>query len=416
MVIERILQGLPFLSPLSAEQVEELAGVGRTVSLPAGHVVCHEGERSDSMYVILTGTVSVYRHDANGKRVDMRQFHEGDYFGELALLDSKPRTATVSCETDCTLFVLDQATFRGVVTANPTLVFGVLAAVADRAREQLEHGYQAELAKLTLESRAEIDRARSVALMVAGVAHELNTPLGITNTAVDMLANRLARPDVVALFNSGEETRQLLEQIQEATTLARRNIARADQLIRDFKKLSVNQMADRPQREDLAQIVASTVELFSINARRSGLTVEIDNRLPPSGCVWFGYPGHLTQVLLNLLGNIERYACEPGAGGRAVIALSAAGVPPSPTFVVTVRDDGPGIAPADLDLVFEPFFTTGRSKGGTGLGLSIVRNIVTSVLNGKITLASTPGKGTTVQLTLPQEVPDVQHQLAHSDR
>jgi signal transduction histidine kinase len=121
-------------------------------------------------------------------------------------------------------------------------------------------------------------------------------------------------------------------------------------------------------------------------------------------------------VLLNLLGNIERYACEPGAGGRAVITLSAAGAPPSPTFVVTVRDDGPGIAANDLDLVFEPFFTTGRSKGGTGLGLSIVRNIVTTVLNGKITLASTPGKGTTVQLTLPQEVPDVQHQLAHSDR
>src|SRR5262245_29011310 len=105
MLVERVLRDLPFLRPFSAEQVEEFARLGPIVSRPAGHVICHEGERSDSMYVLLAGTVSVYRQDTSGNRVDIRQFHEGDYFGELALLDSGPRTATVVCETECTLFV-----------------------------------------------------------------------------------------------------------------------------------------------------------------------------------------------------------------------------------------------------------------------------------------------------------------------
>jgi signal transduction histidine kinase len=415
-VIEDVLHDLPFLRPFSAEQVQEFARLGHVVALPAGHIVCHEGELSDSMYVLLTGTVSLYRHDTAGNRVDIRQFHEGDYFGELALLDSRPRTATIACVTDCQLFVLEQATFRGVVSARPGLVFDVLGAVADRAREQVEERYQAELANLQLESEAELDRSRALTQMVAGVAHELNTPLGITNTAVDMIANRLRRPDVLALFEVREDTRRLLGDIEEATTLAQRNIARAHQLIQEFKKIAVNQMIETPQHEDLRELVASTVDLFTINARQAHLSIEIDDRLPTPPTEWFGFPGHLTQVLLNLLTNIERYACDPESGCRAVITLATDMTQSVPSFTITVRDDGAGIAPEHVDMVFEPFFTTGRNRGGTGLGLSIVRNIVTTVLKGKITLTSAPGQGTTVNITFPQEVPHVQHELAHSDR
>ena len=415
MASEQALRDVPFLRRFSAEQVQQFARLGRITSLAAGDIVCHEGERSDSMFVLLAGTVSVSRHDGTGGRVEIRQFHEGEFFGEVALLDSRPRTATVACVTDCKLFVLEQARFRGVVNADPALVFGVLGAVADRAREQIEERYQAELATLAIEARAELDRSRSLAQMVVGVAHELNTPLGITNTAVDMLVNRLSRPEVTDLFEGRDDTRRLLEGIREAATLAQRNIARAHQLIQDFKKISVSQALDAPQREDLARLVASTVELFEISARQARLSVELDDRLPASSTEWLGAPGHLTQVLLNLLTNIERHACEPGADCRAVITLSAADGPP-PTFTITVRDDGRGIAPEHLDVVFEPFFTTGRGRGDTGLGLSIVHNIVTTVLRGRIAVSSTPGRGTTFEITFPQEVPSVQHQLARSDR
>jgi signal transduction histidine kinase len=290
-----------------------------------------------------------------------------------------------------------------------------LGAVADRVREQVEDHYRAELENLRLESQAEIERHRSLAQMVAGVAHELNTPLGITNTAIDMIASRLARAEIVAGFETSGRTKDL-ETICEATSLAQRNIARAHQLIQDFKKVSVDQFVDSPQWEDLAQLVAASVDLFQINARRANLTIEVDDRLPATSRSWFGYPGHLTQVVLNLLTNIETYAYEPGTGGRVEIVLSAADVPPVPTFTMTVRDYGRGIAAEHRERVFEPFFTTGRGEGGTGLGLSIVRNIVGGALKGEITLGATPGPGAMFRITFPQEVTSVQHQLAHLDR
>jgi signal transduction histidine kinase len=85
------------------------------------------------------------------------------------------------------------------------------------------------------------------------------------------------------------------------------------------------------------------------------------------------------------------------------IVLDAAVEQPTPAFVITVRDHGSGIGPENLEKVFDPFFTTGRSKGGTGLGLSIVRNIVTGALKGTITVDSTPGEGTTFHVRFPQE-------------
>ena len=300
--------------------------------------------------------------------------------------------------------MIEQADFREVLTAHPDVVFGVLVALADRARQQIEERYQVELANLTLEAEAEVERHRTLTQMVAGVAHELNTPLGITNTAVDMLANRLSRPDVVALFESGEVTQRLLADVREATTLAQRNIARAHHLVQNFKKVAVDQLVEAPQREDLAELVTASVELFRINARRAGVTIEIDDQLPATNREWFGCAGHVTQILLNLLTNVESYAYESGVGGPVEILLSASDDQPSPSFVIRVRDHGSGIEPENLDRVFDPFFTTGRSKGGTGLGLSIVRNIVTGALQGTITVDSTPGEGATFHITFPQEV------------
>jgi signal transduction histidine kinase len=404
VLVDRALSQLPFFRQLPLEHVEELARLGRVVEMPAGHVVCEEGESSDSMYVVLAGQVLAYRHGDAGGPVEIRRFEEGDFFGEVALLDSRPRTATVECVTECRFLVIEQAAFRQVLTSHPAVVFGVLTALGDRAREQIEERYQVELTNLTLEAEAELERHRSLAQMVAGVAHELNTPLGITSTAVDMLATRLGRPDVAALFESSETTQRLFEHIREATTLAQRNIARAHELVQNFKKISVDQLVEVPQAEDLAELVGSIVALFTISARQAGLTIDVDDQLPATEKDWFGCAGHLTQILLNLLTNIESYAYEPGVGGPVEIVLSAVRDQATPCFVISVRDHGSGIDRDNLEKIFDPFFTTGRSKGGTGLGLSIVRNIVTGGLKGSITVDSTPGEGTTFHIRFPQEV------------
>src|SRR5204863_1456957 len=93
---------------------------------------------------------------------------------------------------------------------------------------------------------------------------------------------------------------------------------------------------------------------------------------------WLGYAGHLTQILLNLFGNVARYAYEPGKGGSIDVTISSSVVDDKARFTLVVRDHGAGIPKENLPLIWEAFFTTGRGRGGTGLGLSIVRNMVTS--------------------------------------
>lgn len=238
---------------------------------------------------------------------------------------------------------------------------------------------------------AETARHRSVAQMVAGVAHEINTPLGIIHTAADLITQGLASPTVDPAT---------LEDLRDAGRLIARNVERAHKLVQDFKKVSVNQITDVKERVDLAEVVAETVHLFRVTCRQSPMEVAIVDSLPPGGGEWLGYPGSMSQVLLNLLDNARRYAYADG--GRVEVALAADGE----DFRVQVRDFGAGIPPGDLPRLFDPFFTTGRGKGGSGLGMAIVYNLVTAHLKGAVSVESTVGEGTVVTVRVPRVVAD----------
>jgi signal transduction histidine kinase len=201
--------------------------------------------------------------------------------------------------------------------------------------------------------------------------------------------------------------RAAIEDVREAIDLIEGNIRRAHKLVQDFKQLSVGQIRDTREMLDLVAVVEEVVGLFKINARQAKLTIEVRNDLPDAAArAWLGYRAYLSQVLLNLLSNIERYAYPDGQGGRVEIAVAADSRRTDEWFVVTVSDFGRGIAADDLPRIFEPFFTTGRSKGGTGLGMAIVQNIVTTALKGQIELASAPGSGTKVTLRFPRTIAD----------
>ncbi len=240
-------------------------------------------------------------------------------------------------------------------------------------------------------AEAEVARHRSVAQMVAGVAHELNTPLGIINTAADLMMQRLSHGEIVA------------EDLLEAGNLIARNVSRAHKLVQDFKKVSVNQITDVRENVRLPDVVEETAGLFKVTARQSRMEVSIINNLPAGRGDWTGYAGSLSQVLLNLLSNAQRYAYAEGVGGKVEITLTAEG---DGAYCIAVRDFGNGIAPENLPRIFDPFFTTGRGKGGSGLGMSIVYNIVTVHLHGTISVDSKAGEGTTVTIRVPAVVPE----------
>jgi signal transduction histidine kinase len=159
------------------------------------------------------------------------------------------------------------------------------------------------------------------------------------------------------------------------------------------------------EKSSLADVIAETSHLFQVTARSSLIVVHVVNILPEPTSEWIGYPGALSQVLMNLLSNVQRYAYPDGVGGRVEITLGPDTHNSDGGYCIMVRDFGHGIAPQNLPRIFEPFFTTGRGKGGSGLGMSIVHTIVTAQMKGAIAITSTLGEGTTVTLNLPREVP-----------
>lgn len=252
---------------------------------------------------------------------------------------------------------------------------------------------------------SEVARHRSVAQMVAGVAHEINTPLGIVNTAASLVSRALLSPTLMAMGET-PDGREVLDDLTDASALIARNVTRAHKLVQDFKKVSVDQITDIKERVDLADVVADIAHLFRVTSRASRMDVVIANTLPDARGEWLGYPGSLTQVLQNLLSNAQRYAYAEGVGGTVEITLALEGTGASARYRIAVRDFGRGIAPEHLPRVFEPFFTTGRGKGGSGLGMAIVYNLVTVHLQGSIAIESTVGDGTTVTVHVPVIAPE----------
>ena len=406
MTAEAFLASVPLFADLAADHLRSIAAAGRTKTVATGETVFREGDASDGLYIVLSGKVRIYKRNDDGNEVDLHTGAAGEYFGELALIDGGPRSASVTSLAPCEFFVLERDTFLSLLTQSPQLLATTLVNLSQAVRATSERVFREAMRQQAIRTEMELARYRSLAQMVAGVAHEINTPLGTVNTATSVVNGRLNAPFFAPLAGDPKAS-AAIEDVRQAIELIEGNIRRAHKLVQDFKQLSVGQIRDTKEMLDLVAVVEEVVGLFKINARQAKLTIEVRNDLPDAAArAWLGYRGYLSQVLLNLLSNIERYAYPDGQGGRVEIAVAADSRRTDEWFVVTVSDFGRGIAADDLPRIFEPFFTTGRSKGGTGLGMAIVQNIVTTALKGQIELASTPGSGTKLTLRFPRTIAD----------
>lgn len=404
ITVETHLRNVPLFSTLPDEALSTVIAQGEVLSFASDEIVVAEGEASDAMFVILEGEVRVFKRDEEGNEFDINHQRQGECFGELALLDSQPRSASIACITPCQLFKLEKAAFMSLLVTPETqsAAFSILSVLVERVRVITEKYFDEQLAQRTLQAEMEAQRHRSLAQMVAGVAHELNTPLGVTNTAVDMIAKRVGNQQLIQAAQDNQALLSMLEQMKEASHLAVRNIQRAHKLVENFKKISVNQLTTERETLNLPTLIQDILELFKINARNAQLEIVVENHLPEERQDWIGYPGYFTQVLTNFLFNVERYAYPEKQGGKIDIRLEVDDDAKIPSFVITIQDYGIGIPPEHVPQIFEPFFTTGRIKGGTGLGLSIVQSIVTEALHGSVDVESEVGVGTQFTVTFPQ--------------
>jgi len=273
--------------------------------------------------------------------------------------------------------------------------------VAARTRELSEANDNLKQTIETLQATqshlVQSEKMASLGALVAGISHEVNTPIGVSLTAASHLQDEVR--DLHASYANRSMKRSALEDFmvrtEESTGILVQNLRRAAQLIGSFKRVAVDQTSDDWQSIALRDYVDEILRSLAPSLKNTQVAVE--NACEP-GIVLRTNPGAISQIISNLVLNALTHAFD-GDGGQIRIGAHAHGR----HVEVTFSDNGRGMEAETARRVFDPFFTTRRASGGSGLGLHIVFNLVTNTLRGDISVRSRPGAGTTFILSLPCE-------------
>lgn len=241
------------------------------------------------------------------------------------------------------------------------------------------------------------EKMASLGALVAGIAHELNTPIGngiVSTTTVEGLTVAM-RANLASGALKRSEFERYLADVESATRLTLRGLTRAADLVAGFKQLAADSDSAPCERFDLLEATQGAVAALQSVVTSSGHVLEID---VPAGITLVSYKGPYGDVITNFLSNSLTHAFTTPGGTMRIAARPL----PGERIEVSFSDDGAGIEEGNLKRIFDPFFTTHLGQGRSGLGLNIAYNIVTSVLKGTISVHSAPGQGTCFTLILPR--------------
>ncbi|MEN3363943.1 MAG: hypothetical protein V7606_1217 [Burkholderiales bacterium] len=287
---------------------------------------------------------------------------------------------------------------------NATLEQRVIERTEELQQANQELAYTLETLNMAQEELVRSEKLAALGSLVAGVAHELNTPIG---NSLMVASTLLDQTRVLAeCYANNRLKRSLLENYitdaGKAGDILVHNLHRAADLVVSFKQVAVDQTTSQRRRFSLAEVVSEIMLTLWPTLKKTAFRV--DQRIPDA-LEMDSYPGPLGQVLTNLVAN----ALVHGFEGRntGVVSISAH-TTANGWMDLVVQDDGIGIPAANLNRIFDPFFTTKLGDGGSGLGLNITHNIVTGILGGRIRVQSEVGAGATFILTLPLVAPQKQ--------
>jgi len=245
----------------------------------------------------------------------------------------------------------------------------------------------------------QMEKNAALGKLVSGVAHEVNTPIGVCVTATSVL-----QENYISISESLTENRltklqleNFINAVNETLNLLTFNLERINQLIDSFKQVSTDQLNEQPREfvlnEYLALIVSSMKPLLD--------KAKVNVHLPKQNAITLtSFPGVFSQIMNNLIMNSILHAFDDIEQKEITIDVQ----PNDDQITITYQDNGNGMSEDIQAKIFEPFFTTKRGHGGTGLGMHITFNLVTQKLNGQIQVESTEGKGTTVSMIIPTEI------------
>ncbi|WP_374307814.1 PAS domain S-box protein [Dongia sp.] len=284
-----------------------------------------------------------------------------------------------------------------------------------RQAEAAQRRLNDDLERLVAERTAELQTAMeglmraeklaSLGSLVAGVAHEISTPVGNASLATSTLVGAIQEfePQV-----NGKLSRTALDgfvrQVKLGVDIANRNIERVANLIQSFKQVAVDQTSSQRRQFQLTEVVDEILTTMHPSLKRAAVHPEVS--VAPD-LVLDSYPGPLGQVLTNLINNALVHAFSKDAADKTSsrrISIKARAID-GQALQLDVADNGAGMAATVLGRIFDPFFTSKLGQGGSGLGLHIVHNIVTDVLAGSIAVESELGRGTTFSIVIPRVTP-----------
>ena len=280
--------------------------------------------------------------------------------------------------------------------------------IGERKRGELEMRKAKDAAEATLRnlretqnSLIEAEKLAALGRLVAGVAHEVNNPVGISLTVASSLERK------TALFSAevarGDLRRSsltdFLETSRDASSQLVANLNRAAELITSFKQVAADRNYSDQRTFDLGDLTEQVVMSLRPGLRKHNLTLNVDCQ---PNLTMNSYPGPYGQVLTNLFLNSVAHAFPDGKAGAVDIQVRESG---KDNVEILFSDNGIGMSLDVRRRAFDPFFTTRRDQGGTGLGLHIVYSIVTNRLGGRLDLDSEPGGGTRIQIILPRTAP-----------
>lgn len=333
-----------------------------------------------------------------------RQGHKGAY----DIIFTRPEGTRVECLIKAVPLMDHSGDFIGS--------FGMVTDITERKRAEreamiLNRELEKRVAERTAELEEMIDTLRrtqdhlvqsekmaALGGLVAGVAHEINTPISIGVLAVSFLEEKLEalRQTITRDATDGQEIEAMINGALEAAGTVHTNLRRAVELIGSFKEVAADQTSEARRRFNVNDYIGEVLLSLRPKYKRTRHAIKV---LCPENLEINSYPGVFSQIITNFVINSLTHAFTDNDVGEMEIRV----VIEVDNLILEYRDNGCGISPEAAEKIFQPFFTTRRDSGGAGLGLYIVYNLVTQTLGGKIVCESSPGQGITITIRIPME-------------
>ncbi|HAI68894.1 MAG TPA: hypothetical protein DCM38_05580, partial [Gammaproteobacteria bacterium] len=241
------------------------------------------------------------------------------------------------------------------------------------------------------------EKMASLGRLVAGFAHELNTPIGVAVSSASLLQdkshllNQLIEQEEI----DEDELIAVLDSINQMAELTLSNLKRASSLVGSFKRTAIDQSSDEVKQFQIKRAIEDVINTLHNQFKKTAIDIQVDC---PNDLVIYSFPGALDQIFTNLMMNSLIHGFENGKNtGHIRIVVQRV----ENQLHLIYSDTGKGIQPENVSKIFEPFFTTHRAHGGSGLGLYICYNIVSNQFKGEMTCESTIDQGTTFYIDFP---------------